>query len=417
MPWKADEKVRPDETSTVREALRFSALLRQPRSVPRWAKLADVERVMNMLGLVELANAIIGTPEAGLRLEDRKRLSIAVELVARPRVLYVDEPVSGLEGRAATHIIDLLSSLAKQTGLPVMVTMHQPSKEIFEKFDRLMLLERGGRTVYFGPRANAVGWFENRFGNRCKEGVNPAEYLIEMINEDEDDRGEQPHHHRIDSTGSTVAPGSYARRGDTELGSIIVTDPRGGQSVVVPESNALRWLQSREQIEVVAKIDELARCTVGYPATELMRGASRYEEVLELTRRCSLHFWRDSVFSMTQVFTALVVAGLIGFSFGSGPGPMSIAQVNSRLFSVFLILFIPPVMMNQLIMKAFGLDLVYRTREGKSGVYNKMSLTIGFVLAELPYCVGSGMVFWLVWFFGGECVDWLVKVWQNNGGD
>ncbi|KAH9813379.1 ABC-2 type transporter-domain-containing protein [Melampsora americana] len=394
------------EKSTVREALRFSALLRQPRSVPRWAKLADVERVMEMLGLVSIADAIIGTPEAGLGLEDRKRLSIAVELVARPRVLCVDEPVSGLEGRAAAHIIQLLCSLAKGTGLGVIVTIHQPSKEMFEQFDRLLLLERGGRTVYFGPRERAVEWFEDRvIGNRCGVGMNPAEYLIEMVSgdededeeEDEEEEGERSH---LNGSDSVTSP-EQSNRKPTVEGSIIVTDPRGRQSIVVRESHALRWLQSREQIEVISKLDELSQQTVGYPATDASRGAQTWsEEVLELTRRCSLHFWRDSVFSFTQLFTSLVIGGLIGLSFGTQE-PLSLSGLKSRVFSVFLILFVPPVIMNQLIMKSFSLKNVYQLRESRSGVYRKSSLTLGFVLAELPYCIVSGLIFWITWFWGG----------------
>ena len=81
-----------DEQQTVREALEFSALLRQDRDVPRADKLAVVDDILDMLALDHLQDAIVGTPSAGLGLEERKRLSIGVELAAKPHCLFLDEP-------------------------------------------------------------------------------------------------------------------------------------------------------------------------------------------------------------------------------------------------------------------------------------------------------------------------------------
>lgn len=355
-----------DPYSTVREALVLSALLRQPKSIPRWAKLADVDRIIGWLGMKELEDAIIGTPSAGLGLEDRKKLSIAVELVARPKILCLDEPVSGMDSQSALHIIQLLRRLASHSNMTVVVTVHQPSVEIFEIFDRLLLLEKGGNVAYFGPRDRAVAHFEAQSSRPCPFIAHPAEYLIE-------------------STRSS-APSD--------------------------------WRSTAEHQATVEKIGELNAEAFTSDQTIFgdQRGGVIYTEIQELTKRFSRHFWRDSSFGFTQIFTATAVSILIGASFfqqasysSSSIAGVSWASMDSKktslmglqnqVFSVFLILFLPPVFMNQLIAKWFQFKSIYETREKLSGSYREISLATGFFLAELPYSILSGLIFWSIWFF------------------
>jgi ABC-type multidrug transport system ATPase subunit len=138
------------ETATIREALRFSAALRQPRSVSLDEKYAFVEDVIRMLGMEDFAEAVIGNPGEGLNLEQRKLLTIGVELAAKPEVLiFLDEPTSGLESQSSLAICSFMRKLADH-GQAVLATIHQPSAVMFEQFDRLLLLAKGGKPVYFG---------------------------------------------------------------------------------------------------------------------------------------------------------------------------------------------------------------------------------------------------------------------------
>jgi ABC-type Mn2+/Zn2+ transport system ATPase subunit len=98
-------------TATVREALEFSALLRQPRSTPDKEKLAYVDTIIDLLELHDIEDALIGTPGAGLGIEQRKRLTIGVELVSRPKLMYLDEPTSGLDGQSSFLIVSFLRKL------------------------------------------------------------------------------------------------------------------------------------------------------------------------------------------------------------------------------------------------------------------------------------------------------------------
>jgi len=130
--------------------LNFSALLRQAESIPKAEKLAYVDEVIQLLEMQEYADAVVGVPGEGLNVEQRKRLTIGVELAARPPLLlFVDEPTSGLDSQTSWAILDLLEKLSKN-GQSVLCTIHQPSAMLFQRFDRLLLLADRGKTVYFG---------------------------------------------------------------------------------------------------------------------------------------------------------------------------------------------------------------------------------------------------------------------------
>lgn len=132
------------------QALEFSALLRQPATVPKKEKLAYVEEVIRLLDMQEYADAVVGVLGEGLNIEQRKRLTIGVELAAKPPLLlFVDEPTSGLDSQTSWAILDLLEKLS-EAGQSILCTIHQPSAMLFQRFDRLLLLAEEGRTAYFG---------------------------------------------------------------------------------------------------------------------------------------------------------------------------------------------------------------------------------------------------------------------------
>ena len=172
-------------TSTVREALEFSALLRQPNYYTRKEKLDYVDKVISLLDMDGYADAIIGVPGEGLNIEQRKRLSIGVELAARPKLLlFLDEPTSGLDSQTSWSICTLMEKLARN-GQAILCTIHQPSAILFQRFDRILLLAKEGKPVYFGligrNSETLLDYFRRNGGPECQPGVNPAEYMLDVI--------------------------------------------------------------------------------------------------------------------------------------------------------------------------------------------------------------------------------------------
>jgi ABC-type multidrug transport system ATPase subunit len=173
-------------TSTVREALRFSAVLRQPHTTPIGEKYAYVEEIVNKLGMQSYGEALVGDSDLGegLNVEQRKMLSIGVELVAKPSLLiFLDEPTSGLDSQSAYSIISLLRTLAND-GQAILATVHQPSAVLFEEFDRLLFMATEGKTVYFGDLGRnsrtLLDYFERSGARPCADHENPAEYMLEI---------------------------------------------------------------------------------------------------------------------------------------------------------------------------------------------------------------------------------------------
>jgi ABC-type multidrug transport system ATPase subunit len=173
--------------TTVRESLIFSAWLRLGREVNAETKMSFVEQVMELVEMKSLENALVGLPAiTGLSTEQRKRLTIAVELVANPSIIFMDEPTSGLDARAAAIVMRTVRNTV-DTGRTVVCTIHQPSIDIFEAFDELLLLKRGGRVIYMGPLGHQsnklVEYFEAIPGvSKIKEGDNPATWMLEASN-------------------------------------------------------------------------------------------------------------------------------------------------------------------------------------------------------------------------------------------
>ncbi|KAJ8452102.1 hypothetical protein Cgig2_016683 [Carnegiea gigantea] len=170
---------------TVRESLIYSAFLRLPKEVSKEEKLIFVDEVIELVELDNLKDAIVGLPGVtGLSTEQRKRLTIAVELVANPSIIFMDEPTSGLDARAAAIVMRTVRNTV-DTGRTVVCTIHQPSIDIFEAFDELLLMKRGGQVIYSGPLGRnshkVIEYFEAIPGvPKIKEKHNPATWMLEV---------------------------------------------------------------------------------------------------------------------------------------------------------------------------------------------------------------------------------------------
>ena len=171
---------------TARDAIEFSAALRLPRGTTSVERESWVDTVLTMLELTPLENTLVGTESTGgMSFEQKKRVSIGVELAANPAILFLDEPTTGLDSRAAQIVIRNIKRIAA-SGRSIVCTIHQPSAIIFSSFDSLLLLRRGGQTVFFGNLGvncfELISFFESVPNvPSISHNVNPATWMLDVI--------------------------------------------------------------------------------------------------------------------------------------------------------------------------------------------------------------------------------------------
>eukprot|EP01133_Synstelium_polycarpum_P008985 gene8985-10539_t len=167
---------------TVKEAIEFSCHCRLPSSYAQADRTRLIEEILSVLSLTKLANTKIGSnPTNGISLATRKKVSIGIELASDPHLLFLDEPTSGLDSSAALKVMNCVRNIAL-TGRTVICTIHQPSQEIFEQFDQLLLLSKG-KPIYFGETGDAsrtVLDFFARQGHVIEPDRNPSDFILEI---------------------------------------------------------------------------------------------------------------------------------------------------------------------------------------------------------------------------------------------
>jgi ABC transport system ATP-binding/permease protein len=180
-----DDIVHPE--LTVFEAVRYSARFRLPPDYSDDEINRRVDTTLGQLGLEQVAHLQIGKPERKiLSGGQRKRVNIAMELVTDPVIMFLDEPTSGLAADDTQALVQLLADLAKQTGKTIVTTIHQPSREEFEKFNQTLILGPGGLTTFFGPPRDGYkffGSFKERLG-KSNDVDNPRD-MFDMLNQRE----------------------------------------------------------------------------------------------------------------------------------------------------------------------------------------------------------------------------------------
>ncbi|CAF1908839.1 unnamed protein product [Brassica oleracea var. botrytis] len=166
---------------TVRETLVFVALLRLPRSLTRHDKIKAAESVISELGLEKCENTVVGnTFIRGISGGERKRVSIAHELLINPSLLVLDEPTSGLDATAALRLVQTLAGMAHGRGKAVVTSIHQPSSRVFQMFDTVLLLCEG-KCLFYGKGRDAMAYFES-VGFSPAFPMNPADFLLDLAN-------------------------------------------------------------------------------------------------------------------------------------------------------------------------------------------------------------------------------------------
>ncbi|PWY92971.1 hypothetical protein BO94DRAFT_487438 [Aspergillus sclerotioniger CBS 115572] len=351
-----------EPTTTVREALQFSALLRRPAEVTREEKLAYVEQVISLLEMEKIADALVGsTGDGQLSVEERKRVTIGVELVAKPSaLLFLDEPTSGLDSQAAYSIVAFLRKIAVQEDVPIVCTIHQPSGVLFEMFDHIMLLAPGGRTVYFGEtgtHASTVSGYFARHGAVIGPADNPAEFII----------------------------------------STVTTKDKDWPRI---------WNESAERQALQDRINTI-NATPFAPGTldsPEKRAEGRYamplsQQIVILTQRHWKAVWRSGQYNFSRLVKTLFFEMFVSFTFFHVSN--STSGLQNHMLGILLATWIIPSIAADVHAVWYEKWSIFEARE-RNGVYDYKALLAALVLVEIPWFLGLFTLIFLVtfWTFG-----------------
>jgi len=350
-----------EPATTVREALRFSADLRQPYETPRAEKCAYVEEVISLLEMEEIADAIIGDPENGLAVEQRKRVTIGVELAAKPELLlFLDEPTSGLDSQSAFNIVRFLRKLAA-AGQAILCTIHQPNSALFENFDRLLLLQRGGQCVYFGDigkDAHVLLDYFRRHGAHCPRNANPAEWMLDAI-----------------------GAGQTPRIGNKDWADVW----RDSEEFASVKEEIVRMKE--ERIKAVGEAPPLPQKEYATPL---------WHQIKMVNKRTHLAFWRTPNYGFTRLFNHVIIALLTGLFYVSLDDSRSSLQY--RVFIIFQVTVLPALILAQVEPK-YAIARMISYREQMSKAYKTFPFALSMVLAEMPYSVICAVGFFLPLYY------------------
>lgn len=347
-----------EPSQTVREALRFSADLRQPYDTPQEEKYAYVEEVISLLELEDIADAIVGSPEAGLQSDQRKLLTIGVELAAKPQLLlFLDEPTSGLDSQSAWNIARFLRKLTA-AGQAVLCTIHQPNSALFQQFDRLLLLQQGGECVYFGKigeDAATLRDYFRRHGAECPVDANPAEWMLDAI-------------------GAGLTP----RLGDGDWGE--------------------KWAESEEFVRVKQEIVNIKAEVTGRTSQQGQKeyATPLWHQIKHVVKRQSISFWRTPNYGFTRFFNHVAIALIAGLIFIHLDN--SRASLQGSIFLIFQFTVLPAIILAQVQPKyAIARTISYREQAAKA--YRTIPFAMSMVLAEVPYSLLCAVAFYLPIYF------------------
>ncbi|RAL14999.1 uncharacterized protein BO97DRAFT_386103 [Aspergillus homomorphus CBS 101889] len=356
-----------EPNATVREALQFSAMLRQPAHTPREKKLEYVEHIISLLELENIADALVGSSGDGqLNVEERKRVTIGVELAAKPSsLLFLDEPTSGLDSQAAFSIVAFLQKIAAE-GVPVVCTIHQPSGVLFEMFDHVILLAPGGRTVYFGEtgaHASIISSYFARHGAVMGSEENPAEFIISTVTAKGPSAKDWPHLWNNS-----------------------------------PERQALR-----ERIQTIKSAVPPAP-TVAVEVTPRETGSEQYAlsiipQIMILTQRHWRAVWRNGQYNFSRLFKSIFFEMFVSFTFFHITS--SSAGLQNHMLGILLATWAIPLIAADVQSVWYEKWSLFEARE-RNGIYDYKALLAALVLVEIPWFLGMFTLNFLVtyWTFG-----------------
>ncbi|GMF48228.1 unnamed protein product [Phytophthora fragariaefolia] len=355
------------EAATIYEALAFSSKLRLPPNFTEQERMNLVHETLELLELSPIASEMVGS----LSVEQKKRVTIGVEVVSNPSILFLDEPTSGLDARSALIVMRGVQSIAR-TGRTVLCTIHQPSISIFELFDGLLLLQKGGYTAYFGDlgvdSVKMLEYFASIPGTEeIRPQYNPATYMLEVI-------------------GAGIG--------------------RDVKDYSVEYKNSELYKKNRERtLELCEVSDEFVRhSTLNYRPIP----TGFWNQLSELTKKQRLTYWRNPQYNFMRVFLFPIFAIIFGTTFYQLSAD-TVKRINSHIGLIYNSMDFIGVTNLMTVIEVTCAERAVFYRERMSNYYGPLPYSLSLWFAEIPYLIVVIILFVTIEY-------WLVG-WSDNTGD
>ncbi|KAA3490138.1 ABC transporter G family member 32-like [Gossypium australe] len=353
---------------TVLESLLFSAWLRLPSDIDLEIQRAFVEEVMELVELTPLSGALVGLPGVdGLSTEQRKRLTIAVELVANPSIVFMDEPTTGLDARSAAIVMRTVRNIVN-TGRTIVCTIHQPSIDIFESFDELLFMKRGGELIYAGPlgpnSSELIKYFEAVGVPKIRPGYNPAAWMLEVTSTAEENR----------------------------LGLDFAD--------IYRRSNLFQ--RNRELVENLSKPSSNSK-ELNFPSKY---SQSFFEQFLTCLWKQNLSYWRNPQYTAVKFFYTIVISLMLGticWKFGSQrESQQDLFNAMGSMYAAVLFIGITNATAVQPVV---SIERFVSYRERAAGMYSGLACAFAQVAIEFPYVFAQSVIYCSI-FYSMASFEW-----------
>lgn len=340
-------------TLTVYETVLNSALLRLPRSMSFTSKAARVIEVLNELRILNIKDRVIGSNfQRGISGGEKRRVSIACEMVTSPSILFLDEPTSGLDAYNARNVVDSLVKLAKDFNRTIVFTIHQPRSNIVSLFDKLLLLSEGD-LIYSGDMIACNDYFA-RNGYQCPLGYNIADYMIDITVDhkkilklpESEASNKDVHQNFVSNTSSNEVDVTqewehYAvHRDEYNYLPLAKSGEQGETLVQVTNPLPQKFEESPIAIELKQSIDELRENPAELDLLRYsLKQASFLSQLSILSSRTFKNLYRNPKLLLTNYLLSLLVGLFCGFVYYDVSNDISGFQNRLGLFFFILALF------------------------------------------------------------------------------
>lgn len=366
---------------TVRETLHFAAGLRLPRFLSRAEKNARAEAVLLKMGLKDCADNLVGNELVkGISGGEKRRVTIAVQILTDPRILLLDEPTSGLDAFTASSILEVLRGLAAE-GRTLILTIHQARSDSFGHFGNVLLLARGGKPVYSGAAGAMLPYF-GKLGRECPRNTNPADFVMDLVTVDLQAEAREEETRR---TVGTLVEAWEARTNDPEAITSDHLEPiREERTITSPRTSAdpaeeRRRSNGRARLSTPAELGALVRHRTSF-----------FASTPPLLHRALINFRRQPPLLLARLMQVVGLAIILTLFYA--PLHSDYTSIQNRLGFVQQVgAFYFIGMLQNVAVYPAERDVFYR--EDDDGVYSVESFLFIYTLLELPFEVVSCLIF------------------------